>query len=102
MALLVGDGIGWDADAELDLLECLLVPQDDARDDFRFGRVEAVLRRLQVLEMLDHQINELVVVEMSGGSYDDVAGGEAVGVGVEHGFALEFLDRLFCSQDRFA
>jgi hypothetical protein len=56
----------------------------------------------QVFEVFDYQVDELVMIEMSGGSYDDVAGGEAVGVGVEHGLALEFLYGFFCAQDGLA
>ena len=69
---------------------------------FGVGRVESVLRGLQVFEVFDYQIDELVVVEVSGGGYDDVAGGEAVSIGLEHGRALEFLHRFFGSEDRLA
>src|SRR5208283_4039860 len=64
--------------------------------------MEAILRGLEVLEVLDHEIDEMVVVEMSGGGYDDVARGEAVGVGFEHSLALELLHGFFGSQDRLA
>jgi len=39
---------------------------------------------------------------MSGGGYDNIAGREPVGIGVEHGLALEFLYGFFGPQDGFA
>ena len=39
---------------------------------------------------------------MPGGGYDDVAGREAVSIGLEHGLTLEFLHRFFCAQDWLA
>ncbi len=69
-----------------------------------FGSAEwkPFLRWLQVFEVLDYQIDELIVVEMSGGGDDNVSGSEAVRVSVEHGLALEFLYRFFGAQDRLA
>ena len=52
--------------------------------------------------MFDHEIDEVIVIEMPGGGYDDVAGSEAVRVGVEHGLALEFLYGFFGAEDRLA
>src|SRR5208282_6925256 len=102
VALFMRDRIRGDADAELNLLERLLVAQHDARDDLRYRRVESVLRGFQVLKVLDYQADELVVVEVPGGGYDDVAGGEAVGVGFENRFTLEFLYGFFGAQDGLA
>src|SRR5208282_3638235 len=102
MALFVSNWVGGHTNAELNLFESLLVAQHDARNDFRFGRVETILRRLQVLKMLHHEIDELIVIQMPGSSDYDVAGSETVRISIEHGLALEFLYRFFRSQDRLA
>src|ERR1700722_1144314 len=64
--------------------------------------MKAILRGFQVFEMLDDEIDELIVVEMSGGGYDDVAGGKALGIGFADGVALELFHRFFRAQDGFA
>ena len=97
MALRMRNRIRRNADAKLYLFERLLVAQHDAGNDFGSGRVEAILRRLQVLEVLHHEIDEVIVVEMPGGGYDNIAGCEAVRICLEHGRPLEFLYRFLGS-----
>ena len=102
VALLMRDGMRGHAEAELHLLQRLLVAQDDARESLGRGRVEAVFRGLHVFEVSGDQFDEVVVIEIAGGRYDDVAGGEAVAVGVDDRFALEALHGFFGAQDRLA
>src|SRR5258708_39437902 len=82
-------------DAELHLLERFLIAQHDAGNDFRLGGVEAVFRGLQMCEVFDDQIDKMVVIEMSGSGYDDVARGEAAGGGFDNVLPLVLLYRFF-------
>ena len=90
------------ADAELNLLERLLVAQDDARHNLGRGRVKSVFRRLHVLKVLGHEIDEGRMFEVAGGGDDDVAGSKAVGVGIEHGLPLKTLHGLLGAENRLA
>ena len=90
MALFVGNGMRGYADAQLHLLQRFFVAQHDAGNNLRRRRVEPILRRLEMFEMLDYQIDELIVVEMSGGGYDNIAGGKAVSIGFEYGLRSNF------------
>ena len=48
------------------------------------------------------QFDESVVIEIAGRGHDDVAGREAVGVGIDNRLALEALHGFFRAQDRLA
>src|SRR4029077_7195098 len=61
--------------------------------------MKSVFRRLHVLEMLDHQIDEGSMFQMAGSGDDDVAGRKAMAVGIEHGLALEALHGFLRPQD---
>src|ERR1019366_2079237 len=105
VALLVGDGIGGDSEAELHLFESLLVAQDNAGDGLRRHGVEAILSIfpwLHMLESFGDQFDEAVVIEIAGGGDDDVGGGEAVGVGFDDRRTLEALHGFFGAEDRLA
>ncbi len=55
-----------------------------------------------MLEMFDHQVHELFVLQMAGGTNDHVAGSKSLLVEIPHRIAFEFLYRVFGSQDRLA
>ncbi len=102
VALLVRDGVRGDADADLHLLERLLVAQVDARKSLGRGRVEAVFHGLHVFKMFRYQFDEVLVVEISGGGYDQVAGSEAVSIMPRNNGPLEALYGVARSEDGFA
>jgi hypothetical protein len=64
--------------------------------------VAAILDRLHVLEGFGDQFDEAVVIEIACGRHDDVAGGEAMSVGIDHRGSLEALHGFFCAQNRLA
>ena len=66
------------------------------------GAVEAVLHRLHVPEMFGHQVHELLVLQMTGGGNDHVAGRKTLLVEIQHRIALELLDRVFGPEDGLA
>ena len=76
--MFMGNGMRRYADADLHLLERLLVAQVDARKGFRRGRVQAILPRFHVLEVLGYQFDETVVVEVPSGGDNEITGGEVV------------------------
>ena len=95
MPSLVGDGMRRHADADLHLLQSLLVAHDDARNNLWLRAVKSILRRLHVLEMLGHQFHELFVLQISGGTDNQIAGSKPLIVESQHRIPLEFLDVSF-------
>ncbi len=89
VAVLVGDGRGGDAEADLHLLEGFLVAQHDAGAGFGRRQLAERLRRRRARELGGDGVGELVVVEIAGGGEDHVAAVEAVAVVVEELILVE-------------
>src|SRR5437016_475092 len=53
-------------------------------------------------EVPTDQRDEAVVIKIAGGRHDDVAGGKAVSIGVEHCVSFKALDGFLGAQDRLA
>src|SRR4029077_3078157 len=100
VASLVGHGMRRDADADLDLLERLLVAQVDAGKNLGLGRVQAVFRRLHVLEIFRDKFDEVLVVEVTGSADNEIAGSEVVSIKAGDDGALEFFYGVARAQDR--
>src|SRR4051812_47638676 len=63
--------------------------------------MESILHWLHVLEVVGDQLDEAVVIQISGGGDYDIARREAVGVRVQNGFSLESLYCFFSPEDGF-
>ena len=89
VAVVVGDGRGGHAEADLHLLEGFLVAQQDAGAGL--GRRQLVQRLAggERRKLLRHGLDELVVVQVAGGGKDHVAAVEAVAVVVEELLLVE-------------
>ena len=100
--LLVRQRIGGHAQAQVHLLQRLLVAQGDAR--VRAGRDVRGRRRAgrQRFEMLAHQVHQAVVGQVAGRGDDQVGGRVDVRVVVVDGLAVEALHGLARAQDRLA
>ena len=71
-------------------------------DNFRWSAVEAVVLRLHLGEVFAHQLHEVIVVQMSGGGDDYVAGDKALAIKIPDWIALEALDRVAGAENRAA
>ena len=100
VAAFVGHGMRGDADADLHLLERFLVAQVDAGKSFGLGRVQSVFRWLYVLEMFLDQFDKVLVVEITGGADNEIAGSEVVSIEAGDDGPLEFFYRVARAQDR--
>src|SRR6266704_3264523 len=96
------DGMRRNAHADLNLLECLLIAQNNPRYDFRLGAIEAVAHWLHVPEVFANQVHELLVLQMAGGADDQIAWSEALLVEIEYRLAFKFLNCILRSKDRLA
>jgi hypothetical protein len=86
--------MGGNANADLYLFERLLVPQIDSRKSLWLRRMQAILRRLHMLEMLFHEFDKMFVIEIPRGAYDEIAGSEVVPIKARYHRPLEFLYRV--------
>src|SRR5208283_2896638 len=98
MALLVGDGMGGHADADLHLLQRLFVAHYNARDNPWLWTVKTILDRLHVLKVLIHKLHKLLVLQVAGGANDQIAGSKSLIVETHHRFPLESLDTVLGTQ----
>ena len=83
VAALVGDGRGGDAEADLHLLEGLLVFEQDAGAGLGGRQLSERLAGIEAGEFFLDGLDKLIVLKVAGGGEDHVAGVEAAGVVVE-------------------
>ena len=100
--LLVRDRMGGHANADLHLLQSLLVAHDNSWNDLRRRTVKSVLDRFHVLEVFGHQFHELLMLQIPGRANNQIAGSETLPVETENGIPLEGFHRVLGSQDRLA
>src|SRR5437763_13896219 len=89
MTLLVRNGIGRNAHANLHLLERLLIPQNNARDDVGRRVVMPIAHGLHAGEVLADQVHELLMIEVSGGGSDYVSRDKFLSIRLKHWAALK-------------
>src|SRR4051812_25664002 len=90
------------ADADLHLLQGLLVPHDDSRVGFGRRLVKSVLEFLQFAEAFLHHADELLVLEAAGRRDDQVRWRKIPRrVISEHGL-LEAANRIFGAENRLS
>ena len=102
VAVFVGDFGRWDAEAELDLLKGALAAQDDGRAFGGRGEVDVGRAGGERGEFFGDGLDELVVVELSGGGEDHVAATEALAVVAEEGVLVEGGDGFRGAEDGLA
>src|SRR5437016_14129127 len=96
------DGMRRNAHADLNLLECLLIAQNNPRYDFRLGAIEAVAHWLHITEMLANEVHEWLVVQMSAGADAQMALREAMLVVIESRIPTKFPILILRSMPRLA
>ena len=98
----MGDRVRGNSEANLNLLERLLVSQSDARGDFRRRGVESVRARLHACKVARHQLREAVVAKIPGRGNDEVSWSEALPVEIEYQRLFELAYGVFGPQNRLA
>src|SRR6185369_9418910 len=99
---LMSDRQGRHADADLHLLQRLLVTHVDPSLDFGRFLMKAVWTRLEGREFLLYQVHEPVVLQVPGDRDNHVVGNEEAPVIVEQDLLLKPLDRILGAENRLA
>ncbi len=96
------NGVRRDSDAKLNLLQRFLVTGDDAGCHSRRRLKMAVGHGLQTRKPIFDQIDEAVVIQVSGGRDDEIVGHKALVIEIQQSFLLERAYRLLGAENRFA
>src|SRR4051794_24765972 len=90
------------AHAYLHLLQRFLVACDDFGDDVGRLLLDATTFFLELLETIFYQLNELLVIQATGGGDHKILRGEALTIKFEYGFLLQTAHSLVRTQNRLA
>src|SRR4051812_1724431 len=95
----MSNGIRGHAHADLNLFERLLISQNNLRNNLRRRAVKAVTHNLHALEVLGHDLDKTIVIQISGRSDDHVARRKSLAIKIKYRGTVELLDRVASSKD---